>query len=62
MIFRGFNLLTAIVAVVLALFVVSSDVIQQIMIIVLIGLLVDIIATWIQNVGMLRWYLERRKS
>jgi preprotein translocase subunit SecF len=39
---------------------VQSEVIRQIMIIVLIGLLVDIINTWVQNVGILRYYIERK--
>ena len=51
---------TAIVAVITALLVTQSEVIRQIMIILLIGLLVDLINTWIQNVGILRLYLERK--
>jgi len=51
---------TAIVAVIAALLVTQSEVIRQIMIILLIGLLVDLIYTWIQNVGILRLYLERK--
>lgn len=37
----------------------QSEVIGQIMIILLIGLIADIIFTWIQNAGLLRWYLEK---
>ena len=50
-----------------ALFVVAglvftnSDVIRQIMVILLIGLLLDVINTWIQNAGFLRLYLERKR-
>ena len=51
---------TDIVAVIAALLVTQSEVIRQIMIILLIGLLVDLINTWIQNVGILRLYLERK--
>ncbi|MBI2208398.1 MMPL family transporter [Candidatus Woesearchaeota archaeon] len=51
---------TAIVAAIAALLVTQSEVIRQIMIILLIGLLVDLINTWIQNVGILRIYLERK--
>ncbi len=51
---------TTIVAVALGLIVSRSEVISQIMTIVLIGLLVDIINTWIQNVGIIRLYLERK--
>tara|TARA_Y100000310_G_scaffold339842_1_gene433798 strand:+ start:20927 stop:21850 length:924 start_codon:yes stop_codon:yes gene_type:complete len=52
--------ITTIIAVTVALFVAQSEVIKQIMIILLIGLLVDLINTWIQNVGILRLYLERK--
>lgn len=52
--------LTTIVAVLLALFLAKSETIQQIMLIILIGMFVDIINTWIQNVGILRWYHEKR--
>ena len=36
----------------------ESEVLRQIMTILMIGLIVDIINTWIQNAGLLRWYLE----
>lgn len=52
--------ITAIIAVVVGLIFAQSDVLKQIMIIVLIGLLFDIINTWIQNTALLRWYLEKR--
>ena len=52
--------LTAIVAVTVALFVTQSEVIRQIMLILLIGLIADIFNTWIQNVGLLRIYVERK--
>ena len=52
--------LTAIVAVVVALFVTQSEVIRQIMMILLIGLIADIFNTWIQNVGLLRIYVEKK--
>lgn len=35
--------------------------IKQIMVILLIGLIVDLMNTWIQNTGILRWYMERKK-
>jgi preprotein translocase subunit SecF len=44
-----------------SLLFVQSDVVKQIMIILFIGLLVDLIMTWIQNVGILRIYLEKKK-
>mgnify|MGYP001373548909 CR=1 FL=1 len=52
--------LTTLTAVTMALTFAQSGVIKQIMIILLIGLLVDLINTWIQNVGILRLYLERK--
>lgn len=52
--------LTTVVAVTVALIFTESEVIHQIMTILLIGLMVDLINTWIQNVGILRLYLERK--
>jgi preprotein translocase subunit SecF len=52
---------TTLSAILVALIFVQSDIIKQIMTILFIGLLVDLIMTWIQNVGILRLYLERKK-
>jgi len=52
--------LTAIVAVTVALFVTQSEVIRQIMLILLMGLIADIFNTWIQNVGLLRMHIEKK--
>lgn len=54
--------LTTIIAVSIALIISDSEVIRQIMTIILIGLLVDIINTWIQNVSILRLYLEKKSK
>jgi len=51
---------TTLTVVIGALIVTQSEVIKQIMVILLIGLLIDLISTWIQNVGILRLYLERK--
>ena len=51
---------TTLIAVTTALIFTQSEIIKQIMIILIIGLLVDLINTWIQNVAILRWYLERK--
>jgi preprotein translocase subunit SecF len=51
---------TTMAGIVAALFFVQSETIRQILTIVLIGLLVDIVFTWIQNVGILRWHLDRK--
>ncbi|PIN73472.1 hypothetical protein COV20_04580 [Candidatus Woesearchaeota archaeon CG10_big_fil_rev_8_21_14_0_10_45_16] len=53
---------TTLVAVLIAFFFVQSDIVKQIMLILFIGLVVDIIMTWIQNVGILRIYLERKQK
>ncbi len=51
---------TTLSALIIALIFAQSEVLKQIMIILLIGLLVDLISTWFQNAGILRWYLEKR--
>lgn len=53
---------TTLVAILVALVFVKSEVIKQIMLILIIGLLVDMVMTWIQNVGILRIYLERKNK
>jgi len=50
---------TTLAALTVALFFTDSEVIRQIMTILIIGLLVDLVNTWIQNVGLLKWYLEK---
>lgn len=52
--------ITTFVAVIIGLIFTKSVIISQIMTIVLIGLIVDIINTWIQNAGILLWYLEKK--
>lgn len=50
---------STIAAVTVVLLLTNSEVLTQIMTILLIGLLIDLINTWIQNVGILRWYMEK---
>lgn len=50
--------ITTLTAITVALIFSQSETISQIMTILLIGLIVDIINTWIQNVGILRMYVE----
>ena len=50
---------TTLAAVLIALLFTESEVIKQIMTILFIGLLADLINTWLQNAGILRWYLEK---
>ena len=54
--------ITAIVSTIVALLVTQSEVIRQIMLILLIGLIADIFNTWIQNDGLLRIYIERKSK
>jgi preprotein translocase subunit SecF len=51
---------TTLIALTVALIFTQSEIIKQIMTILIIGLLIDLINTWIQNVAILRWYLERK--
>ena len=51
---------TTLIAVTTAIIFTQSEIIKQIMIILLIGLIVDLINTWIQNVAILRIYLARK--
>jgi len=54
--------LTSFSVVSIAFLLVKSEIVKQIMLILLIGLLVDMIMTWIQNVGILRHYLDRKSK
>jgi len=51
---------TTLAAISVALIFTQSIVLKQIMTILIIGLLVDLINTWIQNAGILRWYVEKK--
>ncbi|MCK4589936.1 MAG: protein translocase subunit SecF [Nanoarchaeota archaeon] len=53
---------STLVAVTLALIFAQSPVIKQIMTILLIGLLIDLINTWLQNTAILRYYLEKKNK
>jgi preprotein translocase subunit SecF len=54
--------ITTMVAVLAALVFTNAEVLRQIMTILLIGLIFDIIMTWVQNVGLLRWWLENKEK
>ncbi len=59
----GMTMICATFAAVLTTYVlVQSEIIKQIMLILLIGLVVDVIMTWIQNVAFLRLYLEHQDT
>ncbi len=53
---------TSIIALAVALFITQSfsEILQQIFTILLIGLGFDLLNTWITNVSILRWYLEKK--
>ena len=53
---------TSMAAVVVGLLLSKSEVISQIMLILLIGLIADLFTTWIQNAAILRIYLERKEN
>lgn len=54
--------ITAIVAVATVLVFTNSEVLFQIMAILCIGLCVDLMTTWVQNVGVLRWYYATKEK
>jgi preprotein translocase subunit SecF len=54
--------ITTIAAISIALIFTQSEVIRQIMSIVLIGLVVDLVTTWVQNTALLVWYLKRKEA
>ena len=52
--------LTTILAALVTYFIAESDVLKEILLIVILGLSVDLINTWLQNAGILRWYIEKK--
>jgi len=53
---------TSIAAVTISLIFTQSETLKQIMLILLIGLIFDLLNTWIQNAGILRMYMEHRSK
>ena len=53
---------TSIVAVLVGLIFTKSDVLFEVFLIIIIGLIIDMFTTWIQNAGLLMWYLEKKKG
>ncbi len=49
---------TTLIATGVTFMVAESAVLREIILIVMIGLLVDLVNTWLQNAGILRWHLE----
>jgi preprotein translocase subunit SecF len=59
----GMTMIGATAAALVALFVISaSSVITEIASVLLIGLIVDILNTWVTNSNLLRWYVERKQK
>ena len=52
--------ISALIAVLTGYFVSNSSIIKEIMFILAVGLVGDIIFTWIQNAGILRWHLDKK--
>ena len=46
---------------VVVLFIPYAQTLSQIAIVLIIGLAADVIATWLMNLGILRWYMEARR-
>jgi preprotein translocase subunit SecF len=55
--------LTSLLAIIAAMIIVSSfsEILKQIFLIITIGLIFDILNTWLTNVSILKWYLEAKK-
>ena len=51
---------TTLIAGIAALIITNSEIIYEIAVILVVGLLVDFISTWIQNTGILLWWLEKK--
>jgi len=54
--------MTTLVTVLVGLFISQSSELKQIFLILFIGLIIDVINTWIQNVSILRMYLEKKSA
>lgn len=53
---------TTFIAVLVAFIFATNEVVHQIMLILLIGLVGDVIFTWFQNAGIVYWYVHRMKE
>jgi preprotein translocase subunit SecF len=59
----GMTMQTTAIAALAALWILTpATILKQIASILIIGLFMDIAFTWIQNVGILRWYIERKEK
>ncbi len=53
---------TTLAAVAITYVIAESEVLKEIMLIIIIGLLVDLVYTWLQNAGILRIYMEKKEQ
>lgn len=51
---------TTLLAATVTFIVAQSAVLREIIMIIMIGLIIDLINTWLQNAGILRWYMEKK--
>ncbi len=57
----GFTMMGATIVALFALFIISTSVvITQIASVLLIGLLIDLVNSWVLNTNLLRWYVKRK--
>lgn len=54
--------LTVLAVVFVGMIFANNEIVQQIMMILFIGMMVDMINSWILNVGLFRWHMERREK
>ena len=54
--------LTTAFACLLAIFLTNSQTIENICIVIFVGLIVDMISTWMQNSGILFWWIEKKSK
>ena len=63
----GFTMAAAAIGSMVALYLVVkffmpyAQVLDQIAAVLIIGLVADVLATWLMNLGILRWYMEGRR-
>jgi len=59
----GITMTGSAIAALLAMYLVSGNLIlQQIALVLIIGLLIDVPSTWLGNAGILRWWTERKEK
>jgi len=54
--------IVAIFAMFIVSFLIDITILKDISIVLLFGLVMDLMNTWLLNAGILRWYIERKES